>query len=91
VKEGLELHNLHTDHVVIRSELKYLIGATVAGTANMEPRSGFYPAKNRGFMSGPGNKPAKPERVGLVAVPDPDRGLRVGSNPDRSRVTRNRC
>jgi len=66
VKEGLKLHNLRTDHIVIRSELKYIIGATVAGTANMEPRSGFNPAENRGFMSGPGNKPARPERVGLL-------------------------
>jgi hypothetical protein len=32
VKEGLKLHNLHTDHVTIRSELRYLIGAQVAGT-----------------------------------------------------------
>jgi len=29
VKERLELHNLHTDHVMIRSEFKYLIGAKV--------------------------------------------------------------
>jgi len=27
VKERLKLHNLHIDHVVIRSELKYLIAA----------------------------------------------------------------
>jgi hypothetical protein len=66
VKEGLKLHNLRTDHIVIRSELKYFIGATVAGTANMEPRSGFNPAKNRRFISGPGNKPAKPKRVRLL-------------------------
>jgi hypothetical protein len=66
VKEGLKLHNLRTDHIVIRAELKYLIAVTVAGTANMEPWSRFNPAKNRGFMSGPGNKPAKPERVGLL-------------------------
>jgi hypothetical protein len=29
VKEGLKLDNLRTDHVVIRSELKYLIGAKI--------------------------------------------------------------
>jgi len=29
VKERLELHNLRTDHVMIRSELKYLIGGKV--------------------------------------------------------------
>jgi hypothetical protein len=27
--ERLELHNLHTDHVIIQSEHKYLIGAKV--------------------------------------------------------------
>jgi hypothetical protein len=27
MKEGVKLHNIRTDHVVIRSELKYLIGA----------------------------------------------------------------
>jgi len=32
VKERPMLHNLHTDHVMIRSELKYLIGAKVVGT-----------------------------------------------------------
>jgi hypothetical protein len=29
VKEGLKLDNLRTDHVMIRSELKYLIGAQI--------------------------------------------------------------
>jgi len=29
VKEGLDLDNLHTDHVMIRSELKYLFGAKI--------------------------------------------------------------
>jgi len=32
VKEGITLHNLRTDHVTIRSELRYLIGGKVAGT-----------------------------------------------------------
>jgi len=31
VKEGLKLHDLHTDHITIRSELRYLIGATIVG------------------------------------------------------------
>jgi len=31
-KEGLKLHNLRTDHVTIRSELRYVIGGKVAGT-----------------------------------------------------------
>ena len=32
VEERLKVHNLHMDHVLIRSELIYLIGAKVAGT-----------------------------------------------------------
>jgi hypothetical protein len=29
-KDGLKLHNLRTDHVTIRSQLRYLIGAKIA-------------------------------------------------------------
>jgi len=36
VKEQLELHNLCTDHVTIRSQLKYIIEAKVVGTAMLE-------------------------------------------------------
>jgi len=32
VKERLELNNLRIDHIMIRSKLKYLIGAKVVGT-----------------------------------------------------------
>ena len=31
MKEGLKLHNLRTDHITIRSELRYLIGAKIVG------------------------------------------------------------
>jgi len=65
-KELLELHNLHTDHVMIRLELKYLIGGKAAGTVIWNCGPGSTRPKNRGFMSGPGNKPAKTERVGLL-------------------------
>jgi hypothetical protein len=61
------MHNVHTDHVMIRSELKYLIGAKVAGTVKMEPRSGYNMAKTPGCMSGPGNNPAKTKRFGFLA------------------------
>jgi len=40
VKERLEMHNLRTDHVMIRSELKYLIWAKGGGTVQVEPRPG---------------------------------------------------
>ena len=66
VKDQLELHNLRTDHLMIWSELKCLIGAKVAGTVKMEPRSGYNPAKNPGCMSGPGNNPAKTARFGFL-------------------------
>jgi len=66
VKERIKLHNLRTDHVMIRSELKYLIGAKGVGTVYLEPRSGSNPAKTHGSMSGPGNNPAKTERVGFL-------------------------
>jgi len=45
VKERQKLHNLRTDHVVIQSELKYLIGAKGVGTVYLEPWSGANPAK----------------------------------------------
>jgi len=38
VKQLVTLHILCTDHVTIRSELKYLIGAKEVGTVNLEPR-----------------------------------------------------
>jgi hypothetical protein len=46
VKGRGELHNLRTDHVMIRSELKYLIGAKVVGTAILEPRASSNTAEN---------------------------------------------
>jgi len=45
VKELITLHNQHTDHVTVRSELKYWIGAKAVGTVNLEPWSGSNPAK----------------------------------------------
>ena len=45
MKEQLELQNLHTDHVTIQSQLKYLIEAKAGGTAKLEPRAGSNTAK----------------------------------------------
>jgi len=45
VKELIILHNLRTDDVTVRSELKYLIGAEAVGTVNLEPWAGSNPAK----------------------------------------------
>ena len=41
------LHNLRTDHVMIRSELKYLIAVEVVGTANLELWAGSNPGENQ--------------------------------------------
>jgi hypothetical protein len=67
VNELVEMHILRIHHVMIRSELKYLIGAKVAGTVLWDHGPGSTRPKNRGFMSGPGNNPAETERVGFLA------------------------
>jgi hypothetical protein len=66
VKWGVELRNPNTDHLVIRSELKFLFGAKVAGTVKMEPLSGYNLAQNHWFMSGPGNNPADTAWFGVL-------------------------
>jgi hypothetical protein len=66
VKERLELHNLRTDHLMIRSELKYLIGVKITGIVKIEPWSRYNAAKNHGFMSGPDNNHLKTARFGFV-------------------------
>jgi hypothetical protein len=91
VKEQVILDNLHLEHATIRSELRYLIGAKVAGTVILEPRGGYNPAKNRGFMSGPGNNPAKTMRFGFLAGSGTEPNRTAGHKPDRWRVTRTRC
>jgi len=67
VKEGLKLHNLRTDHVTIRSELIYLFGVRVRGTVQ--------------WICGPGNKPAKTQRVGLLGGSWPGLGPSIRSQP----------
>jgi len=59
VKELIILHNLHTDHVTVQSELTYLIGAKAVGTVNLKPRSGSNPAKYPRFYVWAGQQPAK--------------------------------
>ena len=83
VKELVKLYNLHIHHVTIQSELRYLIGAKVVGTIKWNRGPGLCPVRV--------TNPPRQSGSGCLAVPDPDRGLRFGSNPDRSRVTRNRC
>ena len=51
VKERLNMNNFHIDHVMVRSKLKYLIGAKAVGTEYLKPRSGSIPAKYPWFYS----------------------------------------
>jgi len=59
VKDRLKLHNLCIHHVMLRSELKYLIAAKNVGTAKWTSGPVHTWPKNTGFRFGPGNKPAK--------------------------------
>jgi len=84
VKELLKLHYLHTDHIMIQSELKYLIVAKVAWTVIWTRGPGSTRPKNPGFISSPGNKPVKTESVGLLGGSWPGLGpsgwIQPGSN-----------
>jgi hypothetical protein len=91
VKEPVILDNLGLEHATIRSELRYLIGAKVAGTVKLEPQGGYNPAKYRGCMSGPGNKPARTMRFGFLPGSGTEPNRTAGQKPDRWRVTQTRC
>jgi hypothetical protein len=91
VKEQVILDNLGLEHATIQSELRYLFGAKVAGTVKLELRGAYNPAKNRGFLSGPGNTPAKTMRFGFSDGSESERNRTAGQKLDRWRVTRTRC
>jgi len=59
VKDRLKLHNLGIHHVMIQSELKYLIGAENVGTAKWTRGPVLTRPKDTAFRFGPGNKAAK--------------------------------
>jgi len=67
VVERLTLHNLHTDHVRIRSELKYSIVGKVAGTLIWNHGLGSTLPKNCGFMSRLGHNLALLTQVGVFS------------------------
>jgi hypothetical protein len=67
VKDRLTLRNRHIHHVMIRSELKYLIGAKNIGTAKWTRCPVPTGPKNTEFRFGPGNKPAKKNQFGFLA------------------------
>jgi len=61
VKEHLKLHLLHIYHIVIRSQLKYLIGAKDLSSRKWGSVVWYNWPKNCGFISGPGTNHAKTE------------------------------
>jgi len=63
VKERLKLHNLCIHHVMIRWDLRYLIGVKIAGTVRWNHSLGTTRPKNCGFISGPGNNSARTNQV----------------------------
>jgi len=66
MKERLQLHNLHIDHVTIQAELHYFMPSKVVGTMKMEPRSSSNPPENCELMSSPGNNLALVTRFWLL-------------------------
>jgi hypothetical protein len=61
------MHKVHTDHVMIRSELNFLIEAKIAGTVRWIHGPGTTRPKIRGFMSAPDINPAKAKQFGFLA------------------------
>jgi len=91
VKKHAKLHLLHIYHIVIWSELKYLIAAKVLSWQKWGSAVyGTRPEKRR-FRCSFGFKQLVIGQFGSLAVAEPNRGHGSSSNPDCSRVTRNRC
>jgi len=65
VEEGMKLHNLRIQCVVIRWDLRHIIWAKGARTVKWNCNPGITRPKNCGFMSGLGNNPAKAKWVGF--------------------------
>jgi hypothetical protein len=63
VKEWVTPPNPRTVHIVIQSELKYLIAANIGATEIEYYCPGFSPPQNGRFICCPGNIPAKTERI----------------------------
>jgi len=91
VKQQLILHNPHTDHVVISSELKYLIGAKFAGTRKWNCVPDTTQAKDCGFMSSPGSNRAKTNQVGFPAGSGTKPNWPGTQHPDCCRITLTHC
>jgi len=91
VKAAQMLHILRIHHVMKRRDLRHLIGAIVWGNVNWNHSAGTTRPKNCGFMSGPGNNPARTKRVGILAGFVTELNRTAGQNSDHWSVTQTRC
>jgi hypothetical protein len=84
VKEWLKLHIVHTDHVVIRSELKYLIGGKIVNLKYLvfDGKTGPFPmVQVFGVV-----RPVAMVPFRVESYPEPIREIAPVAN-----TTRNRC
>ena len=81
VKELVKLHNLHIHHLMIRSELKYLMAAKAVGMVMFEPRSGSNTAKNPRFFVRSGLQPGATYPVRFLADSTPGLGCQFRFQP----------
>jgi len=77
VKQHAKVHLLRIYHIVIQSELKYLIGAQVMCLRKWGSAVGKTCPNNCRFMSGPGNNLALVTRFGLLGGSWPRPGILV--------------
>jgi len=91
VKEQVQLDNLRLEYITTQSELRYLIGVKVAGTAKWNRSSGTTRPNNRGFMSSPGNTPTKPMWFGFLARSQTEPNRTPAQKLDHWLVTRTHC
>ena len=80
VKDRLNLHNLYIHHVMIRSELRYLIGAKNVGTAKWTRGSVSTRPNNTGFRFGPGKNSPRHSGSGFWPGNDPNATKKLAKN-----------
>jgi hypothetical protein len=90
-KEHTKLHNAHIYHILIRSVLKYIIGAQVltswiygSSLSNTRPKNHYF-IRNLVFQL------LFCGHIRFLPHPELNRGLSSSSNLDHSRLTCNRC
>ena len=78
-----KLYNRCIHHVMMLWDLRYLIGAEVAATVKWNHGAGATRRTNCGIMPGPGNNPAKAQRVWILARSRTEQNWTAGHYPGR--------